>query len=135
MILPRTRQNQKRLFYFQKYEKEVSLSLLEQLFVYSGSIFFNNKQEQSEYLSFVGYCPNPRTESEEKHFENRLISKNGYVPRENRLIVFGSRQNKSKFESDPSNLILKLAEIRNFKYIPESAHHLKIFKEVQKPFN
>lgn len=134
MILPRSRQFQNRLYYFRKCEYQVSLNLLEQLFAYSGSIYFLNREEQSAYLLFLGYCPNPRTNLEEKHFENNLISKNGFVPKKNREIVYGKNRNKvSMFENDPSNLIMKLAEIRNFKYIPDTAHHLKIFKEIQRP--
>jgi hypothetical protein len=137
MILPRLRKNQERLFNFRRDDelKKTSKILLEQLFVYSGSIFFHDLEEQNNYLAFLGYIPSPRNKLQEKHFNNGLVCKNGYVPKENRSIVFGPLGNNSKFDQDPCNFIEKLAEIRNYKQIPESAHHLKIFREGHRPFN
>jgi hypothetical protein len=137
MILPRTRKAQERLFYFQTSDecKRTSKVLLEQLFIYSGSIFFQDLVEQNSFLTFLGYIPSPRNKLHEKHFDNGLVCKNGYVPKENRSLVFGPLSNNSKFDKDPCNFIEKLAEIRNYKQIPDSAHHLKIFREGHKPFN
>ena len=136
MLLPRTRLGQKRLYYFKK-ERNPSCSsyVFEQLFVYSGSIYLENSIELSNYLFFLGYCPNPRTNFERKCYEDEKIEKNGYVPFEHRSLVF-SNQNQSlisNFTNDPQILVKKLAFIRNFNFVPESSHHLIIFNECKKP--
>ena len=138
MILPRANLKQKRIYYFRnETENNFPAHLLEQLFIYSGSLYFDNYHEQSNYLKFLGYCPSSRTKFEQNCFDDNLMEKNGYVQLQNRSKVFSNlpKNETSKFERDPQALIKKINFIQNFKNIPESAHHLKIFNEGQKPFD
>ena len=60
-------------------------------------------------------------------------TKNGYVPEEFRS-SFESLNTSCKFKKDPNTLIKKLAQIRNYGIVPESAHHNYIFESGKKPY-
>ena len=103
---------------------------MEQLAVYAGSLYLNDEHEQSNFLAFSGYCPSPRSKIEEEHFKLRHITRSGYVDKEYRaelgLIDCG-------FENYPMEMIKKLAEIRNYGVVSNSAYHLVISNTGEKP--
>jgi len=129
-LLPRNRKDQKRLFELHKSEIFISSLHMEQLAVYSGSLYLNDEQEQSNFLSFSGYCPSPRTEIEEKQFNLGHITRTGYVHKEYRAEL---GLNDCGFETDPLLMIKKLAEMRNYGVVPNSSYHLVILNTGQKP--
>ena len=124
-LLPRLRENQERIISFPPLS--VPKDLMEQMAIFAGSLFFNNNDEQSEFLSFTGYCPSPRDDVQQKLFDDAVINQNGFVSLQNRSKVFGNTK-LSKFKDDPCDLLTKLYEIRNYGIVPTSVHHLKIFR-------
>ena len=114
----------------------VPQTLIEQLCVFAGSQYFDTWEEQQAYLSFIGYCPSPRTPLQQECFERNLILKNGFVHAINREKVFEESQGRyeiSKFNEDPIELIQKLVEIRNFGVVSKFAHHLLILFRGRRP--
>jgi hypothetical protein len=129
-LLPRNRKDQKRLFESYKSEIVISPLHMEQLAVYSGSLYLNDEHEQSTFLSFSGYCPSPRTKHEEKLFNLGHITRTGYVYGEYRAKL---GLNDCGFVNDPMPMVKRLAEIRNYGIVPNSAYHLVISNTGEKP--
>jgi hypothetical protein len=131
LLLPRCRKNQKRIISFSNIE--IPSYLLEQISIYAGSLYFNSKEEEENFLSFISFCPssnNPPYLS--------LINKNGYVGEKFKKTIFKNikEENLSKLysESDPSEMIIKLYELRNYGVIPKSSHHLEILLRGKKMY-
>jgi hypothetical protein len=131
MFIPRIKNNQT-IISFPKIDLNDKIRI--QISIFLGSIYFRDENEQSIFTSFVGYLPSPRNEIHQKKFDQKLISSNGFVNKENRLEVFELNEELSVFENDPSDFIIKLIETRNFAIVPKSSHHLIIFLNGKKPF-
>ena len=71
LLLPRCRQDQERIISFPSII--IPQYLLEQIAIYSGSLYLRNKEEQDAFLSFTSYCPTPRSAKSQEYFENNLI--------------------------------------------------------------
>ena len=130
LILPRIRQNQKRIISFSNIQ--IPSKILEQIFIYAGSLYFNNKEEETNFLTFISYYPSPRNQ-----MCSALVNKNGYVELKNRKNVFQNIKeevNLSRFDKDPNDLLIKLYELRNYGVIPKSSHHLKILLRGKKTY-
>ena len=130
LILPRIRQNQKRIISFSNIQ--IPSKILEQIFIYAGSLYFNNKEEETNFLSFISYYPSPRNQ-----MCSALVNKNGYVELKNRKNVFQNIKeevNLGRFDKDPNDLLIKLYELRNYGVIPKSSHHLKILLRGKKTY-
>ena len=134
LFLPRSREGQERTFSFN--HVNIPDHLIEQLGVFTGSLYFNKKEEQDAFNLFIGYCPSPRNEIQQNFFENSFINQNGFVCLENREKVFeeDSFYKLSKFKNDPNELIIKLYELRNYGIVPKSSHHLKVLRSGRKNF-
>ena len=134
MLMPKVKQDQERIFYLD--DSRISQGLLEQLSLFNGCKYFDKFEEQEEYLNFIGYCPKPRSAHQQEYFDRELIQKHGFVPRVNRDNVFQENDRfglHSKFEDDPADLIIKLAEIRSYGVVSKYAHHLMILRNGIKP--
>jgi len=131
MFIPRIKHNQL-ITVFPKIELNDKIKL--QISIFIGSIYFKDEKEQSTFLSFVGYLPSPRIEIHQTKFDQKLISSNGFVNKENRSQVYLLNEELSLFEKDPSDFLIKLIETRNFAVVPKTAHHLIIFLNGKKPF-
>ena len=138
MLLPRIKKKQERIIHFSS-DFTFSGNLLEQISIFAGSMYLDSEEEQDEYLLFLGYCPRPRTEEQEKFAYDRKILKNGYVPIEFREEVFQSMlkdgQTVSKFDDEPSTLVQNIISFRNYGLVPNSAHHNILFKSDLRPLN
>lgn len=135
LLIPRTRQDQLKLFCTN--DIDLSPTEIEELSVFAGSQYFNDTTEQEAYLNFISFCPNPRTAHQQSCFELDMIQKTGFVPAKNREIVFQESQKYplSAFETDPTNLICKLSEVRAYGVISRFAHHLLVLLKGRKPLN
>ena len=134
MLIPRVRQKQLKLF--TEFNNIVPQTLLEQLSVFAGSQYFDTWEEQEAHLSFIGYCPGPRTPLQQECFEKKFILKNGFVPAQRRDQVFQESRElyeNSKFKEDPIDIVQKLVEIRNYGIVSKFAHHLLILLRGRKP--
>lgn len=136
MLLPRNKKKQDIIIYFSDNDLNIipTRNLVE-LSIFSGSLYIEGEEEQNEYISFLGYCPHPRTEQEEEFLNENKILKNGYVPSKFRPEVFSSHPNKelSKFIQDPSSMVQKIISLRNYGIVPVSSHHNVLFTAGRKP--
>lgn len=135
MYLPRVRLSQIQVFPCKSNYMRDCLPqfLVQQISVFSGSLYIQNHEELEAYLDFIGYCPNPRTPTQQHWFENNFINQNGYVKHEYRKIVFGENKKLSRFIEDPAEMICKLTEIKNYGIVSKFAHHLEILLSGRKP--
>ena len=129
--MARTRPKQERLFDLNRSSLNISNYNVEEIGVYSGALYLKDEKELEAYLSFLGYCPRPRNEKEERLFEMGFISDIGYVKNDNARLELGLVS--CRFKKDPMGIVKKLAEIRNFKLVPDSSHHVQICKNGTKP--
>ncbi|CAF3605825.1 unnamed protein product [Rotaria socialis] len=97
LILPRIRRGQS--------------ILLAQLFVFSGTLYFENVEEQRAYCQLLSLCPKPRTEEEEEAFEKDWIDMNGFVsnPKHRRQL----QMNQGQFNANPIRFVKQLIKNRN----------------------
>lgn len=127
-LLPKFRIDQERLLCFSL--SKIQERLMAQLLLFAGSLYFKNDYEQNEFVSFIGYSPSPRENLQQEHFENGLISQNGFVHMKHRKAVLGT--DDCKFSIDPNEFIVKLFELRNYGIVPKTAHHLSILRSGRK---
>lgn len=57
----------------------VPIESLAAMFVFNGTLYFDNDLEQTDFCHFLGACPKPRTQSEEKAFHDHWIAIDGFV--------------------------------------------------------
>ena len=138
--MPVMREGQKRTFSLNPIK--ISENLMQEILIYSGSFYFNSIKEQEQFLNFIFYVPNPRTEIQTKLLDDLKIERNGFVLAKNRKKVFGEyklmvekRKWDQIFQQDPSKFIIELISIRNYQLVPNSAHHLIIFNNGKKPLS
>ncbi|CAF2057649.1 unnamed protein product [Rotaria magnacalcarata] len=84
---------------------------LAQLFVFNGTLYFENVEEQRAYCQLLSLCPKPRTEEEEEAFEKGWIDMNGFVsnPKHRRQL----QMNQGQFNANPIRFVKQLIENRN----------------------
>lgn len=83
-----------------------------QLALFSGSMYFQTKQEQSNYCNFMGIIPRPRTERENELFNSGVISSSGFVEKNNRS-HFEHLSAMCKFNRNPDALAVGIIERRH----------------------
>jgi hypothetical protein len=140
MLMPVMREGQKRTFSINQIK--LSEDLMQEILIYSGSFYFNSIEEQDQFLNFIFYVPNPRSEIQTKFLDDLKIERNGFVLVKNRKEVFGEdklmidkRKWNEIFQQDPSKFLIELISIRNYQLVPNSAHHLIIFNNGIKPLS
>ena len=107
-------------------------TLVEELALFAGSLYFTEESELHAYLSLIAYCP--RTPHLQRFFNEKLIENNGFVKPAHREAVFGTeRANESRYDSDPSECLDKLLSIRHFGIVPSSSHQLVVLKRGERP--
>ena len=132
VFMARKRQEQKRLFDLNDSSIYITNFYIEQLGIFSGSLYLRDKNELEAYLSFLGYFPRPRSKREEGLVEKGQILSSGFVENKNAREELGLIS--CKFIQDPMEMVRIIAEIRNHGLVPESAHYLYIIKFGKKPF-
>jgi hypothetical protein len=98
----------------------IPLEWLVQLFVFNGTLYFENSDEQTAYCQCLVLCPKPRTEVEEKAFEDGWIAIDGFVsnPEHRRLLQI----DRARFNSNPLALVKQLIENRTNVHASLSSH-------------
>ncbi|KAJ3086282.1 hypothetical protein HK102_013328 [Quaeritorhiza haematococci] len=106
--------------------------LIAQLSVFSSSLFFETPIEQEAFCDFLGFCPRPRTSEEQQVFERGHMQQDGYVPRPARKRVRLSLQ-QCGFDANPSRLVMKLIDLRNYTEAPSCTHVGRILRAGVRP--
>ncbi|CAF1228031.1 unnamed protein product [Adineta steineri] len=98
----------------------IPFDYLVQLFIFNGTLFFDNVTEQTEYCQCLRLCPKPRTEKEEKAFEKRWIDSDGFIsdPRYYHHLQIA----QARFKSNPLAFIKQVIDNRNNSHVPLSSH-------------
>jgi hypothetical protein len=98
----------------------IPVQSLVELFVFNGTLYFENDEEQTAYCQCLGVCPKPRNTIEEVAFNNRWIAVDGFVEkREHRLLL---QIVQCRFNSNPLLFVRKLVETRNNAHPPLKSH-------------
>ena len=95
--------------------RSISLECLVELFVFNGTLYFQNSQEENAFCKYLGICPNPRTLSEKEAFDKGWISPDGFVsqPTHRHELNIG---HVCRFHTSPLPLVKQIIEIRNNSY-------------------
>lgn len=105
-----------------------------QIAVYSGSMNFADKIEQTAYCGFLGVIPRERTPHLDTAFETGIIRPNGFVIPENRQYSkeMSDCVGQCKFKANPVDLAIKLIEAHHQALLKDS-HVASILERCQKP--
>ena len=85
MLMPIMREGQKRTFSLNQIK--ISEDIMQEILIYSGSFYFNSIEEQEQFLSFIFYVPNPRTQIQIELLDQFKIERNGFVLAKNRKVL------------------------------------------------
>jgi hypothetical protein len=89
------------------------------LFIFNGTIYFGNVDEQTAFCQCLSLCPKPRTQEEEA-FEKGWISSDSFVTDpEHRCI---SQFNQARFCLNPLAFIKEVIENRNNSHATVTSH-------------
>jgi len=93
---------------------------LVQLFIFNGTIYFGNVDEQTAFCQCLSLCPKPRTQEEEEAFEKGWISSDSFVtdPEHRSLLQF----NQARFRLNPLAFIKEVIENRNNSHATVTSH-------------
>jgi hypothetical protein len=98
----------------------IPIESLVQLFIFNGTLYFENVNEQTAYCQCLALCPKPRTNTEEKAFEERRIAIDGFVEKsEDRRYL---QIDRARFVSNPLIFVKQLIENRNNLHAPITSH-------------
>jgi hypothetical protein len=99
---------------------DIPLGWLVELFVFNGTLYFENNNEQTAYCKCLGICPKPRTPAEEQAFQKGLIAVDGFVCQPKYRSIL--HVNECLFNTSPLLLIQKIIENRNNSYALRASH-------------
>ena len=127
LLLPRTKRDQSIFINTEALTMPPSTAMfsipvrwLAELFVFNGTLYFGNSDEQTGYCQCLGVCPKLRTATEEETFENGWIAVDGYVEKiEHRCLL---QLGQCRFCSNPLIFVRKLVENRNHTHAPLISH-------------
>ncbi|UJR19100.1 hypothetical protein I4U23_022231 [Adineta vaga] len=98
----------------------ISNDWLIQLFIFNGTLYFENIDEQNAFCQCLSLCPKPRTQEEEEAFEKGWISSDSFV--RNREHRFSLRLDQARFHSNPLDFIKEIIENRNNSHATITSH-------------
>ena len=108
----------------------IPMRWLVELFIFNGTLYFENEEEQTAYCQCLNLCPKPRTAFEEEAFEKNWIDIDGYVDKlEHRLAL---QLDQCSFHSNPLPLVRKILENRNHIHAPLISHVGSIISNARK---
>ncbi|CAF1098314.1 unnamed protein product [Rotaria sordida] len=98
----------------------LGLQWLVQLFLFNGTLYFENVGEQNMFCQCLALCSQPRTPKEKEAFEKGWISVDGFVksPEHRRQLQI----HHARFDSNPLTFVKELIENRNNIHAPISSH-------------
>lgn len=88
----------------------VPLNTIVQFSMFAGSLYFDSREEESAYCSFMGIIPKPRTAEQKKAFESGYITASGYVPLRHR---YHFPDLMCRFQENPDKIPLGIIERRH----------------------
>lgn len=106
----------------------IPLNTIAQLSMFAGSMYFDSREEESAYCSFMGIIPKPRTAEQDQAFELGYINDSGYVPQRNRIHL---PELMCRFEENPDRIALGIIERRRGVSCKRS-HVKQIFSEAKR---
>lgn len=97
----------------------IPLDRLVQLFIFNGTLYFDNAEEQTMFCQCLSLCPKIRNEIEEKAFQSHQIDIDGFIPFEHRdkLQIVHAR-----FRDNPIGFVKQILEIRNNIHLTATSH-------------
>ena len=98
----------------------VPVQWLVQLFVFNGTLYFENDDEQRAFCQFLALCPKPRTDVEEQAFEDEWIASDGFVANEEHRQQL--QINQSGFIENPLSFVKQIIETRNNVHLSVTSH-------------
>ena len=98
----------------------IPIEWLASLFIFNGTLYFENTDDQTAYCHCLGLCPKPRTEIEKDAFEKGWITIDGFVEKSDHRTLLQLQQ--CRFHSNPLAFIRKLVENRNNTHAPLISH-------------
>lgn len=104
-----------------------------QINVFSGSMNFNNEDEQDAYCNFMGLIPHPRTPEQQQAFKEQRIQPNGFVPPSERskLSSWCNRIKPHTFKKNPIGLAIQIIEARH-QFMRKQSHVASILEKATK---
>jgi hypothetical protein len=93
---------------------------LAQLFLFNGTLYFDDVEEQRAYCHFLGVCPKPRTKDEQEAFDKGWINNDGFIGKSNNRRSL--QMDQCGFNSNPLALVRKILESRHRSYVPARSH-------------
>jgi hypothetical protein len=132
MLMPRKREEQE-MFYTKGKIEKIPGFIIAQCAQFAGSVYFRSIDEQEALLRFAGYSPTPRTLIEKRYFDEGKINRNGYISKEFRKEIFQDDYEISMFENDPSEALVKMADIRHYGRVSKFSHHSIVFLSGRRP--
>ena len=88
----------------------IPLDRLVQLFLFNGTLYFDNAEEQTIFCQCLSLCPKIRSEIEDQAFQSHQIDTDGFVHSEHRDELQIAH---ACFEKNPINFVKQILEIRN----------------------
>eukprot|EP00835_Amoeboradix_gromovi_P000089 NODE_3_length_56144_cov_0.348184.p8 type:complete len:937 gc:universal NODE_3_length_56144_cov_0.348184:7396-10206(+) len=107
----------------------LNISTLMHLFIFAGGLYFENKEQEEEYLKCIGHICKPRNEKEEEAYRYSFI-KNGFLDVAYHE-MFGMR---CLFNQNQADFVKDLINIRN-RFYDEESHVGKILSGSKNEFN
>jgi hypothetical protein len=97
----------------------IPLDRLVHLFIFNGTLYFDNVEEQTMFCQCLSLCPKIRNEIEEKAFQSHQIDIDGFVHFEHcdKLQIAHAR-----FRDNPIGFVKQILEIRNHVHPTTTSH-------------
>lgn len=105
-----------------------------QFSVFSGSMYFQRREELKTFCNFLGLIPNCNTPTLREAFEQQIIETKGFVPFKNRQhsAEIAECVGKCRFKNNPIDFLIKLIETRYYS-LPKAAHVASILNRGIEP--
>lgn len=105
----------------------IPLSIAMQIGMVAGSMYFNDRDEETAYCNFMGFIPRPRSAKNQQAFEEGAIASNGFVPVEHRY-RFDELAATCQFFSNPDKIAIGIIE-RRHGYLSAKSHISRLLAE------
>ncbi|CAF0959459.1 unnamed protein product [Adineta steineri] len=97
----------------------VPLDRLVQLFLFNGTLYFDNTEEQTMFCQCLSLCPKIRNEIEENAFQSHKIDIDGFVHSEHRDEL---QITHARLKENPIDFVKQILEIRNNIFPTTTSH-------------
>ncbi|CAF1186849.1 unnamed protein product [Rotaria sordida] len=109
----------------------ISPEWLAQLFIFNGTLYFENVDEQTAYCQCLSLCPKPQTKEEEEAFKNGWITVDGFVSNKKHRRALKLYQ--VRFHNNLLEFARKMIENRNDLRAPITSHVVEYSDGYEEP--